>query len=157
MYLKRFYKNPEEIRDAPEGEKQTVAKLDYISLGHTGHSPEQNFSTSLVVEMLTAGIMEIHDSELFFKVHPETLRYTTKRVPGKYCCHCGEKLPDDAAGDMARLHVATKHAGHTSPSKANPAGYEAIHYYECVLDAKQHAEFKKKAGEAATRFPVKES
>src|SRR5690242_10935448 len=86
-------------------------ELNYISLAHTGISPEQNFSTQLVTKFLQDGIMEIKGHTLTFHVYPEDLRYTIKRVPGRYCAHCGEKLSDDTGGELARLHVAQKHAG----------------------------------------------
>jgi len=142
MYLKKFYKGD--------------GAIDYISLAHTGTSREQHFSTSLVTEMVTLGLMEIHDGELFFRVHPETLRYQIVREPGRYCLHCGEKLADDQNGELARLHIAMKHKGKASPDANNPAGYEAIHYFDCLLDEKQHAKYKAVPGTVIHRFAEKE-
>lgn len=129
-------------------------KIDYISLADTGATPEQHFPTRLVTEYLTLGLMEMHDDELFFHVYPETLLYTITRQPGRYCLHCREKLGDDQKGDLARLHIATKHKGAPSPNANEPAGYENVTYFDVTLDPKQHEKYKAVAG--ATRvYPEK--
>lgn len=142
MYLKKFYKED--------------GALDYISLAHTGTTREQHFSTSLVTEYVTLGLMEIKDGALLFHVYPETLRYEIAREPGRYCLHCGEKLNDDQNGEMARLHIAMKHKGIPSPDPSNAAGYEAIHYFDCILDAKQHEKHQFVKGTIVSPFPEKE-
>jgi hypothetical protein len=131
-------------------------ELNYVSLAHTGVSPEQNFSTGLVTQGLQEGIMEIAGDTLVFHVFPEDLIYTIKRQPGRYCLHCGEKLSDDAGGELARLHVAQYHAGVESPDPSNPAGYEALNHFECVLDDAQHEKFQLKEPARAPHFPLKE-
>ena len=131
-------------------------KLDYISLANTGTTANQNFSTKFVTECLGKGIMEIVDTDLIFRVHPEDLIYTIKRTPGRYCLHCGEKLPDDAGGQLARLHIAQKHAGVPSPSEQDLSGYVALNHFECVLDSKQHEKFRVKQKALAPHFPLKE-
>jgi len=129
-------------------------KIDYISLADTGTMPKQYFSTWLVTEYLTLGLMEMQDDELFFNLYPETLRYTIKRRPGRYCLHCGEKLGDDQKGELARLHIATKHKGKPSPDNNEPAGYKNVTYFNVTLDPKQHEKYKAVAG--ATRvYPEK--
>lgn len=130
-------------------------ELDYIAVAHTGTSRKQNFSTSLVTEYVTLGLMEIHDGELFFKTHPETLRYKILRQPGRYCLHCGEKLSDDEKGELARLHVAMKHKGKTSPDVNQPSGYTSLTYFECELDEKQHEKYKAEPGTLMFEFPEK--
>lgn len=130
-------------------------KLAYISLGHTGISPEQNFSTTLVTEGLQSGLMEINDDELVFHVHPEDLIFTIKRMPGRYCLHCGEKLADDTTGELARLHIAMRHKGILSPVPSIPAGYEAINHFECMLDPEQHEKYRVKEPARAPQFPKK--
>ena len=100
--------------------------------------------------------MEMDGDTLTFHVYPEDLEYTVKRTPGRYCLHCGEKLTDDAGGEMARLHVVQFHAGTPSPSASNPSGYEAINYFECVLNDDQHEKFKKQGHPAVAHFPLKE-
>lgn len=147
MLLKRIYKEPRD-EQSPE--------LDYLSLANTGTTPDQNFSVKLVTDMLGAGLMEIHDDELILRVHPEDLHYTIKRTPGRYCLHCGEKLQDDQSGQMARLHIAMKHAGVESPDPDNPAGYIALNHFECVLNAEQHEKFRVREPARAPHFPLKE-
>lgn len=53
--------------------------------------------------------------------------------PGRYCCHCGEKLADDATGEAARSHVSAEHSGKKSPDKRNPSGYEMRNYFDCKV------------------------
>jgi hypothetical protein len=119
-----------------------------VIVQNTGISAEQNFSTGLVASALAEGWMELHDDELIVKAEPEDLKYKVLREPGRYCLHCGEKLQDDIKGELARIHVLSKHNGKSSPDASVPAGYVWITAYECVLDAKQHAKFKaKKIGE----------
>ncbi len=59
------------------------------------------------------------------------------RGPGRWCCHCGIKLPDDdssaAAGALAREHVAEHHKGEKSPDPDNPSGYICPRYYDTEL------------------------
>ena len=83
--------------------------LDHVEVKHTGHSPAQHFSYGLVAAGLAEGWMSIKDGVLTLHAQPEDLHYQILRVPGKYSC-------------------ATERAG-----------YEVIHYYDCVLEADQHA------------------
>jgi len=142
MLMKRIYKEN--------------GALDYIALAHTGATAKQNFSTNFVTECLAAGIMEIVDDELILRVSPEDLRYVIKRLPGRYCLHCGEKLPDDIGGQLARLHIAMRHTGMASPSASDPAGYETLNYFECVLNDAQHEEYRVKQPARAPHFHIKE-
>lgn len=119
-----------------------LAGVDII---HTGVQAEQHFSTPLVTEFIQLGIMSIHDNQLMLKTATEDLRYTIRREPGRWCLHCGEKLAGDANGEMARLHIAMKHKDTPSPVANNPAGYEWITYFDCVLDQAQHDQYKKRA------------
>ena len=146
MYLKRIYK------EGPNG-----PELNYISLAHTGTTPEQNFSVKLVTELVTKGIMEISGDELIFHVHPEDLHYEILRKPGRYCLQCGEKLPADISGELARLHVATEHAGELITDPSNPSGYVNLTWFECVLNEKQHKRFRKQGHPAVAHFPLKEA
>lgn len=151
MYLKKIYKHQEENTDAKK-----PPELDYIALAHTGVEPEQNFSTKLVTDFLKQGVIEIKGKTLIFHVHPEDLVYDIKRRPGRYCLHCGGKLPDDEKGELARLHVAESHQGVVSPDPNNPSGYEAINYFECMLTHSQHEKFKVKKSASAPVFLTKE-
>lgn len=122
-------------------------KVAWLQLNHTGGAPEQNFSTDFVTEQLKNGFMELSGSVLtFFVAHDGqdvALTYQVLRAPGRYCLHCGEKLEGDETGELARLHVALKHAGAASPDTSNPAGYVWLKHFECVLNAEQHAAYKK--------------
>ncbi len=142
MYLKRIYKDD---------------KLDYLSLAHTGIHPEQNFSIKLVTEYLAAGLMQIFENELTFHCYPEPLIYRIKRRPGAYCLHCGEQLPMDNRGALARLHVAEKHAGRPSPVPSESAGYAVLNHFECVLSNEQHERYRLRPEHKARapHFPLK--
>jgi hypothetical protein len=45
----------------------------------------------------------------------------------------------DAA--TARAHIAQAHAGKPSPDASNPAGYERVNGYECMLGEAAQAKF----------------
>jgi len=144
MLLKRIYDTPEGwVRQVDEaGNCTNPPPLAYLSLAHTGIHAEQNFSVDRVTADLTAGLMTIDGDTLTLVCHPEPLRYTIQRRPGRYCLHCGEKLADDHKGALARMHVAERHAGQPSPAPGEPAGYVAINHFECVLDAAQHEKYR---------------
>ncbi len=151
MLIKRIYKKP--VNENVEC--LNPPPLDYLSLANTGANPEQNFSIQRVTEGLSAGLMRIDGDVLTLDVHPEPLRYTILRHPGRYCLHCGEKLGDDQGGAMARLHVAEKHAGVPSPDANTPAGYVWLLHFECVLDAGQHEKYRVKKKARAPHFPLR--
>lgn len=109
-----------------------------------------------MIKSLEDGTMELNENKLVYHVHPEDLVYEIKRRPGRYCLHCGEKLPEDEKGELARLHIAEKHNGAISPDPSTPAGYVNLKYFECVLDKKQHNKFKIKKAAAAPKFFLKE-
>ena len=95
---------------------------------------KQKFSPKLVKtgqdeRWLTKGdnTITIHDQE-------GDIVFNILRAPGRYCCHCQEKLPDDPKGEAAQKHVAKEHKNQESPDLANPAGYEMINYYDCELE-----------------------
>jgi len=114
-----------------------------LEVNHTGVSAEQHFSTPLITELVKLNIAQLDGDELIIRAAPEDLHYTIKRTPGRWCLHCGEKLSDDANGEMARLHIAMKHNGVASPDPETPAGYVWLTYFDCTLDAEQHARFAK--------------
>jgi hypothetical protein len=111
---------------------------------HTGARPEQNFSGGLIEAGVSEGWMSLTKGKLILHVKPEELVYTITRAPGRYCCHCGEKLPDDATGEMARAHLAEKHKQQKSPDPSNPAGYCMLNHYECVLEEALHEKYRAK-------------
>ncbi|MDL1909703.1 hypothetical protein FBQ81_03265 [Chloroflexi bacterium CFX6] len=119
-------------------------KLAGVEIEHTGVDAEQHFSTSLVTEYVKLGIMEIAGNRLTLHAAQADLHYTIVREPGRWCLHCGEKLPDDVNGEMARLHMAMKHNGAPSPDESNPAGYKWLTYFECALDAAEHDRWQKR-------------
>jgi hypothetical protein len=130
--------------------------LAYISVAHTGIAAEQNFSVSLVTKALQEGWMELHEGQLVLKGEPENLVYAIRRQPGRYCLHCGEKLPDDEGGALSRLHVAARHRGLSSPDPGNPGGYEKLNHFECVLAQEQHERLRLRNKARAPHFPRKE-
>jgi len=128
----------------PEGAILNVPPFDHIEVEHTGSAPEQNFSTRQVARGLSEGWISIGKGKLILHAKPEDLVYDILRAPGRYCLHCGEKLEDDIAGALARVHVATRHVGAKSPDPATPSGYVWLTFYECRLDAKQQKRFAAK-------------
>jgi hypothetical protein len=144
MLMKRFYKKPEgRVKQVDEnGNCTNPPPLDYVSCAHTGIEAEQNFSTRMVAGAVAEGWMKMESGKITLLVHPEPLVYSVKRAPGRYCLHCKEKLPDDNLGVFARAHMQEKHRGKKSPDASNPAGYEALNYFECVLIAKQHEKYR---------------
>lgn len=157
MKLKRFYQKSEGwvrqvnarlpsgelmVPSMAEGDCLNPPALDYVELQHTGTTPEQNFSDTLIEGALKEGWARFSDDgSLILDVSPEPLRYKINRTPGRYCCHCSARLDEDVTGAKAREHVATEHAGVTSPDKANPAGYVRTHSYDCVLNSTQHERY----------------
>jgi len=124
-------------------------KLLGVEVVHTGTDAEQHFAPDLVDRAIDEGWMTFDGETLVLHTYGgEDLKYRVRRVPGCYCLHCNAKLeyePPGApkAGTIARAHVAALHAGKASPQpKRWSSGYEVIHFYDCVLDAKQHAQFK---------------
>lgn len=127
MYLKREYVN---------------GKFDHITCLRAG--PKQRFSGGLVEAAVAEGWMTVGQGKVVIhcalpaptgeSFHPADLTYRIVRIPGRYCCHCGEKLPDDATGELARAHVAREHAGQRSPDRENPSGYGMVNAYECERD-----------------------
>lgn len=126
--------------------------MDYIELQHTGKNARQNFSDRMIDAMMGAGVASISaDGMLALKVKPETLVYKILRTPGRYCCICNKNLNDNSAeGEAARNHVRSDHPGKAGPAHA-PAGYERIHYYECVLTEDQQQKYSFDAWTAKRR------
>ena len=107
--------------------------VDVLELNPDGR---QNFSTKLVKEGSEQGWLRVDGKTLtVFANNREDVRFNILREPGRYCCHCGEKLQDDdntnMPGELARQHVAAEHPGAASPDPNNPGGYECIRHYEC--------------------------
>lgn len=60
------------------------AVLDYVEIQHTGTTPNQNFSDTLVLAGLREGWLSIADGVLTLRGKPEDLTYKILRTPGKY-------------------------------------------------------------------------
>lgn len=135
MLLKRLYDHSGE---AP--------RLSGIKVLHAG--PRQRFSPHLVDAAVLEGWMTLGDGKIILHVQPKPLTYRTVRMPGYYCCHCGERLPGAVE---AKTHVVEHAEAKPSPSwfrkligekpasgvpdPANPAGYRQDNFYECVLES----------------------
>lgn len=122
--------------------------LNHLAIHHTGLDAEQHFSTGFVENGIEEGWIAIQDGKLVLYAVPENLVYDIRRVPGRYSCFDGSKLPDDEddSGKLARVVIAERHVGAPSPDPAHPAGYFKINYYDCVLNAEQQEKFRLRKG-----------
>lgn len=86
MLLKRHYKKPAGWMKQVDADGTCInpPPLDYIEIKHTGGSPEQNFSDTLVMNGLREGWISIKEGVLTLHGRPEDLRYRIVRVPGRY-------------------------------------------------------------------------
>lgn len=163
MLMKRHYRKPAgwtpeyNVPDAAgqlpnphraEGVLLNPPPLDHVAVLHTGLSAEQNFSTRLVDRGIQEGWIAIRDGRLVVYGKPENLEYDILRLPGRYSCFDGSKLPDDPGdtGSEARAVIAARHAGQPSPDPAYPAGYYKLNHYECKLNAVQQERFRLRKG-----------
>ena len=137
--------NMHRVYERPEGRREGKVLLG-VEVIDTGTHAEQRFSPELVAKAIQQGWMTMEADVLTLKAYQqEDLHYKVLRRPGRYCLHCKAALPgvqEDYSGAAAREHVATEHPGEPSPSKEWPTGYEVLNYFECVLDAKQHAKYR---------------
>jgi len=143
MLLKRLYDTPAE---------GGAARLAGVAVIHTGTHEGQNFAPRYVERAVSEGWMSLSRGTLTIHAAGADLVYKIVRGPGRWCCHCGEKLPDDdhPKGELARQHVAEKHAGKKSPDPSNPAGYVLVSGEQCTGDAATHKKYKAKPGEPWT-------
>jgi hypothetical protein len=155
MLLKRLYDTPAGwVRQVNTRSKETGQLVDSskpegaclnpppfkgIAIGHTGIDAEQNFSERLVRGAVKEGWMTLSKGKLVLHSMTDDLSYAIKRGPGRFCSHCGCELDTDKD---AQAHVASVHAGAKSPDAQNPAGYEKVDGYECVLAADQHKKYR---------------
>lgn len=109
-----------------------VPPLRGVEILHAG--PRQNFSPRLVAAAIAEGWMVLSADRIMLKAQPHDVVYLIERAPGRYCCQCDQKLPDDLTGELARLHVASVHAGLASPHPNQPAGYRMATAFECVKE-----------------------
>lgn len=126
----------------------TAGKCTHVTVKHTGSSPEQNFSHRLVENGAADGWIEVGASHLVIKTDGEPLRYELKRTPGYYCLSTGERIPVSAMAwaSPRRGELASREAlSWLAQAGKAPTDYEVTNAYECVLDADQHAQFKREA------------
>lgn len=128
-------------------------RISGVRLVHSGTSPEQKWTTKKVDMLESLGLMSVGPGRLTLHAEHGDVNYEVSKQPGRWCCHCGQKLIDDADGAAARAHVKAEHDGKKSPDKENPSGYRMSHSYETVIDAKDHKQFslKPRAVAAAKR------
>ena len=124
MLLKRIYEHDKDDELVLDSDDNPV--LEYIKILHAG--PEQHFSEGLVGGGILEGWIALKDEKLTLLTRPRAV-YRIKRTPGYYCSHCGEAMP---GSQEAKAHIADEHPRKKSPDASNPAGYERIHYYDCV-------------------------
>ena len=93
----------------------------------------QKFSLNIITGGQSEGWLEREGSTITLHGLDEDHQFTILQEPGRYCCHCGEKLQDDLDGAAARKHIADLHSGLTSPDEENPSGYVMQNYYNCKL------------------------
>ncbi len=116
--------------------------VDHVLVKHTGTGEGQNFSTRFIDTGILEGWITMDKNKITLHTKPQNLAYTINVRPGRYCSHCGDKLPDDTRGLEARSHVREVHPGKKSPDPESPAGYAQVNAYLCTLDKVSHAKFK---------------
>ena len=128
MYLKRLYE-----RDDEGGLKlDDAGKANVIGVRVLRSGPRQHFSPNLVQKGAAAGWLSMQDGKIIIHGEGGDLSYSIERIPGYYCCHCGDPLDDSKT---SQNHVASEHEDEESPDKENPSGYERINYYDCAKEA----------------------
>lgn len=140
MFLKREFNKPSgwtkqvNTRNAagqlldpskPEGECLNPPPLKGVKILRAG--PLQRFSPDLIAKAMQEGWLSMGDGKIVLKGTNKTVTYKLTKVPGYYCCHCGEAQPD---GVVAKMHVENAHKGKPSPDASNPAGYMRLNAYE---------------------------
>lgn len=131
-------------RNTPDGMRVEVI--------HTGTSEPQNWSSGHLMKWMEEGWVTVEDKRVVLHTidsQPD-LVYAIKRKPGYYCNQTGESIP---ISDLAMTQFMTQTVATRAPAEARAwlaakgraGGYDATRNYECVLDSKQHAKFKKGA------------
>ena len=148
MLMRKHYQRDD------DGELKSPPVVEKVEIQHTGVSPKQCFSMRRVRQGQSEGWLEVDEKngEILLNTDPEVLHYAIIRGPGRWCCHCGEKLLDDMTGVKAREHITEKHVGEVSPSADNPTGYRHNDGYYCMLDAKQHKKWIRPANATVSHF-----
>lgn len=115
----------------PNGLKAPV--VSGIKIKSISADGKQKFTPKLVKIGQTEHWLSLAADKITVHADGGDVVFAIKKWPGRYCCHCGEKLPDDQTGEAARAHVATVHAGKKSPDEQNPSGYVMRNYYDCEV------------------------
>ena len=115
-------------------ERGTIRELEVQSIVEVDRLTDtQVFSPNVIAGGIAEGWLDASDKTITIHTTDGDLVYNIVKKPGRYCCHCGEKLQDDATGETAREHVAKKHAGKQSPDPENPSGYKMQNFTECEV------------------------
>lgn len=109
-----------------------VPPVKGVQILHAG--ARQKFSVRLIATAVAEGWMTLDANRIIVKGQPQNVTYRIERAPGRYCCHCSEKLPDDVGGLLARIHVSQRHPTVPSPHPNHPAGYGMTNAFECVRE-----------------------
>jgi len=113
-------------------------QLQSIPAGRRQHIPQK-----WIDKHVARGFATLDENKLTMHTIDGDMSFSIDHGPSRYCCHCGEALPnedlepgghlipqgDPRLGAAARAHVAEKHAGVKSPDPENPAGYKYKMYY----------------------------
>ncbi len=113
-------------------EKPAVSYVEVKSASREWHVPP-----SLVEQGAAEGWLTLGDGRITLKTAGslDNVVYRIVRVPGHYCCHCGEKIEDDGRGTQAREHLAREHTDVRSPDPQNPSGWRRDAFYACELES----------------------
>lgn len=117
MHLKRLYD-----KNDPDAANLRAPRVKLLSLHQV-----QRFSVEHVMVAVVDGYMTLSRGRLVIHHSGGDVVYRIRRVPGVWCCHCRKRQRDGAS---ARKHVIDAHAGHASPDKNNPSGYEQLNAIE---------------------------
>lgn len=148
MFIKRIYKpntDTAAIRNLPLGvvPNGVVSHVKFMA-----PPPEFNvFSPRVIRKAVAEGWGAWDEKSMVLTINTEgeqVVKYKAVCYPGRWCCHCGEKLEDDdnsvVTGAKARAHVAEKHAGESPPASLKAgrdapgwraAGYIMLNEYQC--------------------------
>ena len=126
-----------------------VPPVSMVELKSLGKSRQQGFGGKFLTELMRYGVLSMDKDKIQLRVKVEgsdalvMLSYKVLQDPGRWCCFCGVKLPDeDDMATLAKAHVQMYHKGEKSPSPMNPAGYMRRHDYLTELDQLQYDKFK---------------
>jgi len=103
----------------------TLARVEMLNA-----PAKQNFSIGFMEQSLKDKVLAMSGDRVIFNSRPPVI-YKILRRPGRYCCHCGQKLEDDDIGSLARIHLLAMHTDKASPDRENPSGYRRDSFFAC--------------------------